>query len=274
MFYIIKFAGRSCAMAALAIMTLNTFALRAESENQPVDERGFSKGSLLWGFTGGALLDLSGSYISHEVSYDNSLREKSLAQSIQGTHDFDTITRGPTYELKFITRPTAHMNFEYGLTDHIGVGLDIVHMDIAAVRQDIVPSYTLIGGQLTRQDYLDPFPMQDTLYKGTGMLTQASYHPLSNSLFDPYAMVRAGVIGFTGTAHRNVYYNPNRLTNQVHNGVGFAYDLAAGVNLHLTSFFGLRIEMNYMQQYLKSDTFDRRTLGSYELEGGLFFNFK
>ncbi len=240
---------------------------KIEEERPP----GFHNRSVLFAIMGGPTLQAAGSFINHEKSYDQALRVQSLLGNVP-IKLLDATLPGPTFSFKYLPKTIGSMDYERGLFNHLGLGMNVYHFSLLSSRQDVKPGFRYSAAGYVRQDYVDPFPTENRLFQGTGGLLQVVLHPLTRNSIDPYLAVRAGFVGFSGTAHNGLTYDPTRVDYKIHNGVGYAGGAALGVNLFFGSRFGLKMETTFLRQALKSDLFSNRSLNTYHFQVGFFFN--
>ena len=227
---------------------------------------GFYQGVLLIGATAGKTAAPGGSFISLEKYYDQRLRESIVTGTVRSVV---AEPGGPplTYESEYLPGTFRTFDIEYGAFEHFGLGLSVFSYSIDVLRQDLFPQV----GQL--RNAAEPLPRRRRLYEGTAATLLATVHPFSRSILDPYVALRAGFVGYGGEAHAGVEPDAFRFSNRIRNGVGLAYGLGLGMNLHLARTFGIRVEGNYTRQVLKSDLFSSRDLSAYHATIGVFFNY-
>lgn len=234
----------------------------AKLKNPP----GFYEGAFLVSFMGGTTLAPSGSYISHEKVYDQTIQNKIISGQVN--EDVNPSYRGFYFQPSYNPGIARQFDFEYGWKDKIGFGFTVMQNSLEAVRQDV------IAGPISyNKEYVDLSPRKRTLYKGNSMTFLATFHPLPKTFFDPYVAFRAGVVGFTGEAHSGVFPDRYAYTNKVNNGIGGIVGLAGGLNIYFGRYTGLKTEVAYYNEYLKADQFSTRTLNSYQAMIGFFLNF-
>lgn len=227
---------------------------------------GFYQGVLLIGAAAGKTAAPGGSFIALEKYYDQRLRESIVTGTVRGV---SAEPGGPplTYESEYLPGTFRNLDIEYGAFEHFGLGFSVFSYSIDVLRQDLFPQV----GQL--RNVAEPLPRRRRLYEGTAATFLFTAHPFSRSLLDPYIALRAGFVGYGGEAHANVDPEVFRFSNRIRNGVGLAYGVGLGMNLHLARAFGIRVEGNYTRQILKSDLFSSRDLSAYHATIGVFFNY-
>ena len=234
----------------------------AKLKNPP----GFYEGAFLVSFMGGTTLAPSGSYISHEKVYDQTIQNKILTDQVN--QDLNPSYKGYYFQPNHTPGIARQFDFEYGWKDKIGMGFTIMQNSLEAVRQDVIP-----GVASYYKEYVDLVPRKRTIYRGNSMSFLATFHPLPKTFFDPYVAFRAGIVGFTGEAHSGIYPDRFAYSNKVNNGIGGIVGLAGGLNIYFGRYSGLKTEVAYYNEYLKSDEFSTRTLNSYQAMIGFFLNF-
>lgn len=225
---------------------------------------GFYRGSSSFSFAFGATLSPTGSYVKHEKKYDDALRYR-----IENKQVTQTIFQTPAVYFQSVYKNGGSFifDYEYGLTDYFGIGFSAQYGDVPSERQDVFPTITANQGEL-----VDVFPKDRTLYQGTMAGLLLSFHPLPESRLDPYIVLRAGFVGFTGYAHEQLYPDPYRFDYKVPNGLGSGFSIGAGLNFYATKFTGFKFEGSYTRQMLKSDLFSGRSLNLYHVNFGMIFH--
>ena len=248
-----------------------TFSLQAqektEQDRYPTIEYapGYYKGAFFVSAIGGRSIAPSGSFIRHEKNYD-----KLLALQIRNRDYVNPLTsENPnlpsSFNAEYSPGYSWQIELEYGTFSHFGFGFAVSQFSIEAKRQDVF----LSGAD---QPYVTPAPMSTTLYNGTAAMGVAAFHPIEKSIFDPYIVLRAGMVGFNGQAHSSNLPDANRLSNRIQNGLGIATGAGLGVNVHFTRVFGIKAEGFYHKQFLKADNFSTRTLDTYTAQIGFIIN--
>ena len=242
---------------------------KSEQDRYPTIEYppGYYKGAFFFSFIGGRSIAPSGSFIRHEKEYD-----ELLALQIRNgdyINPIRTITANSNLPSSFDAEYTPgyswQIELEYGTFSHFGFGFTVSQFSIEAKRQDV-----FLSG--ANPPLVTPVPISTTLYNGTAAMGMAAFHPIEKSVFDPYVVVRAGMVGFNGQAHSSSLPDPNRLSNRIQNGLGMATGAGLGVNIHFTRVVGIKAEAFYHKQFLKSDNFPTRTLDTYTAQIGVVVN--
>jgi len=227
--------------------------------------RGFSEGGLYISIIKGRTMSVSGSFIDHEKAYDaqvkNQIRSGFLQQPI--------LPGGETiyFDSQYIPRDSGQMDIEYGISNYFGTGLTAFQYTIGVQRQDIVPALSY------SRPVLDPLPQERNLFQGSAVMALGTFHPLPGRILDPYLTLRGGFVGFTGEAHAGVTFDRYRYSNKIQNGLGSAVGGGLGLNVHLTSTTGIKMEAAYYREFLRSDIFSTRSLNSYHVQIGIFINY-
>ncbi|ABZ93574.1 hypothetical protein EHQ92_08810 [Leptospira biflexa] len=231
---------------------------------------GFYQGAFLISFMGGGSLAPSGSFISHEKNYDSALQYRVVTKEVSQDYYPQGVVRNQDPGLYF--KPTytpgvaSQFDFEYGWKEKIGLGFTVMQNSLKAKRQDIIPGLSYY------KEYVDPFPRERTIYRGNSMSFLATYHPIPRNFFDPYLVVRAGVVSFTGEAHAGLNHDKFVYSNQISSGIGSIVGVGGGLNIYLGRYFGIKAEVDYYREFLKADQFSMRTLNSYQAMIGVFVN--
>jgi len=239
---------------------------KSEQDRYPTIEYppGYYKGAFFFSFIGGRSIAPSGSFIRHEKEYD-----KLLALQIRNGDYINPISVStslpPSYDAEYTPGYSWQIELEYGTFSYFGFGFTVSQFSIEAKRQDVFLSGTTPA-------LVTPLPMRTTLYNGTAAMGMAAFHPVQKSVFDPYVVLRAGMVGFNGQAHSSNLPDANRLSNRIQNGLGMATGAGLGVNIHFTRVVGIKAEAFYHKQFLKSDNFPTRTLDTYTAQIGVIVN--
>jgi hypothetical protein len=230
--------------------------------------QGYYQGVFLLSFMGGRSIAPSGSFIRHEKRYDRNI---ALLTQL-GTYENPIRSNLPQnqhisgyFDSKYSPGYSGQIDLEYGTFPNFGFGFTLSQFSINATRQDVIP---LSGDPLK----ITPIPVDSVLYRGTSAMAMGTYHPLQKSVFDPYLVLRAGVVGFTGEAHSGELSNPSQINKGIQNGLGLATGAGAGMNIHLTRQFGIKVESFYNKQFLRSDSFSTRTLNIFTAQIGVVMN--
>lgn len=242
---------------------------KKETDRYPVLEYppGYYKGAFFISLIGGRSIAPTGTFIRHEKTYD-----KILSLQIRNGDYINPITSNlpntslpPNFDAQYTPGYTWQIELEYGTFSHFGFGFAINQFSIEAKRQDIM----MTGAS---PPIVSPVPLSTTLFNGTSAVGVATFHPIQKAVFDPYAVVRLGAVGFTGEAHPSTIPNPNRLSNSIENGLGLATGAGLGINIHISRAVGIKAEGFYHRQYLKSDQFSTRTLNTFTAQIGIILN--
>lgn len=245
---------------------------------RPGNSNGFSgsRGRIILAATGGATL-AEGAYIRHERRYADILRAREAMDDIdvEFYNQFEVPSSARTLEV--MPGESAQLDIEYMIRDYLGLGITGLYFEVKGRGQDVLPGYRLDTATLKyeRQDYIEPFPREFSLYKGTSALFQAVLHLPGGvgQRFDPYLALRAGGTAFTGTAHDDFYHDPINETSNVSNGRGLVGGAALGLNISLAESAGFRVEGAYYRHFLRSQLFDQRALTSYHVLGGFYIRY-
>ncbi|TGL72131.1 hypothetical protein [Leptospira jelokensis] len=231
---------------------------------------GFYEGAFLISFMGGGTLAPSGTFISHEKNYDNVLQykvvNKEVSQDYYNQGNIRNEESGLYFKPTYTPGVASQFDFEYGWKEKIGLGFTVMQNSMKAKRQDVIPGISYY------KEYVDPFPRERTIYRGNSMSFLATYHPIPRNFFDPYLAARAGVVSFTGEAHSGITHDRFVYSNQITSGIGGIVGVGAGLNIYLGRYFGIKAEVDYYREFLKSDQFSMRTLNSYQAMVGVFVN--
>ncbi|EOQ88488.1 hypothetical protein LEP1GSC202_2258 [Leptospira yanagawae serovar Saopaulo str. Sao Paulo = ATCC 700523] len=231
---------------------------------------GFYEGAFLISFMGGGTLAPSGTFISHEKNYDNVLQykvvNKEVSQDYYNQGNIRNEQSGLYFKPTYTPGVASQFDFEYGWKEKIGLGFTVMQNSMNAKRQDVIPGISYY------KEYVDPFPRERTIYRGNSMSFLATYHPIPRNFFDPYLAARAGVVSFTGEAHSGITHDRFVYSNQITSGIGGIVGVGAGLNIYLGRYFGIKAEVDYYREFLKSDQFSMRTLNSYQAMIGVFVN--
>ncbi len=227
--------------------------------------RGFYDGILLISMMKGVTMATSGSYIDHEKLYDEQLKDRIRSGAVQQQWlpGFDQVY----FDAQYIPRDTSQLDMEFGITNRLGVGFTAMQFGIDVLRQETIPGISY------RKEVVDPLPVQRSLFRGSLLMGLLAFHPMPERILDPYVGVRAGFLGFVGEAHAGIYADPFKQTNEVRNGIGTAAGAAIGLNIHFSSYAGLKIESAYFREFLKSDLFSQRTMNTYHVQAGFVFSY-
>ncbi|MCB1173118.1 MAG: hypothetical protein KDK39_06120 [Leptospiraceae bacterium] len=223
---------------------------------------GFYEGVILFSLMGGQTLAPSGSYIKDEKYYDDTVRTRIQLGEFGPP---SLLQPGVVFQPEYLAENIYQMDIEYGVWEHFGLGLTLFQFYMNARRQDIhnLPNNIV---------FYDPLPTKSNLYQGTGASMLFSYHPFTKKFIDPYLVLRAGVVGFTGEGHQGPYKDATRFSNKIHNGLGAVIGGGLGTNVFIGRKFGIKLEADYYQQFLKSDLFSKRNLNTYHAQIGFFMN--
>ena len=241
------------------------------SAKKPARHRGFHRGVIYLSFMAGMTLSAKGSLLDHEERYDEIQRYRTWSGQLTQSF-FGAPFTGPTFRMETSNQPIGQMDLEYGISSHFGMGFSLFHFKIRQERQDQTPGFFVSNSLAARSDYVDAFPREGTLYQGTGLLYQFTYHPLSRSGIDPYIALRAGVSGFGGNAHQYLSRDMLREDTRINNGVGLVAGAGLGLNVFMGGPVGFRVEATVYRQALQADIFSRRGLSSAHLQVGLVMN--
>lgn len=226
---------------------------------------GFYQGALLIGGAYGKSIAPNGSFVRHEKNYDKTM--SLLIQNGEYTSGVEGL-QNAYYEAEYIPKNTAQLEIEYGLFENFGIGMTALQYVITAKRQDYIYGSDRMGDVL-----YEPFPTEHQLFSGNAVMILGSFHPVSRSILDPYFTIRVGGVAYTGEAHSDLLYNPNRSSARVRNGIGKVLGAGLGMNFHVSSAMGVKIEGNYYRSFLSSDQFASRTLNTYNVQAGFFINY-
>lgn len=256
-----------------------------DDEEKPAPVYGFRKNFISFSFLGGATMLNGGSFISNEKEFDDNVRYKQYYdENYSDADDIDKLEvqfynmftlPGPVPNMQLFPGPVYQMDVEYGYSDKIGMGVTAIHFTIDTVRHDVLPGAAIDYDkrEYVRKDYVEPFPHEYNLYKGTGVMYQVLYHPVQGT-WDPYVALRIGLVGFDGTAHGGTYPSVlEEYDHKIQNGNGLIGGAAVGVNLYLTETLGLKWEYSTYMQQLNSSLFSGRTLNTSHFQAGLFFRY-
>ena len=225
---------------------------------------GFHEDALFVSIFGGKALAPNGSFIRHEKYYDSWVR----TAIVQGTFGEKSVLQpGLPFIADYLPGDTYQFDLEYGLFEHLGLGLSLFQYDVKVARQDVhtFPFDVRI---------YDPVPTRRRLFRGTTAAVMLSFHPLSRKEIDPYLTARAGGASFTGEAHQFGFHDNLRFTNEIKNGTSMMVGAGLGVNLFWNDLVGLKMEASFNRQFLRSALFSTRTLNTYHGEIGVIFNYR
>ncbi len=195
----------------------------------------------------------TGSFISHEKSYDNY-----LLYQIQ-TNEITTDLLGqqarfynPVYEsgAMFI------WDLEAALSDHFGAGATLLFSSVSSRRQDVLP------WRDSSNRYIMNYPDERVLYSEGALLGFVSYHPFSSSRFDPYVKLRAGITFAHGYSHQYTIPDPYIFESDLNNGRGSIYGASLGLNVYLNAYSAMTLEFSSIGRSISADQFSNRTLNN------------
>lgn len=227
---------------------------------------GFYQGAFFVSFIGGSSLAPSGSFINHEKLYDSILQRRIYNREVEQGPFVSPEGQGIYFRPTYSPGPASQFDFEYAWQEKIGLGFTIMRNSIQAKRQDIIP------GVSYSREIADPIPRQRTVYDGRSVSFLATYHLIPRNFFDPYFVARVGIVSFTGEAHSGIIHDRFSYNNQITNGLGWIAGLGGGLNIYLGRYLGIKTEIDYYKEYLRSDQFSNRTLNSYQAMIGVFVN--
>lgn len=264
---------RSIAVMAGVLLCLPLLSLHAQEKSErdryPTLEYppGYYKGVFFFSSIGGRSIAPSGSFIRHEKNYDRLLSLQIQNGDFENPlNEESSATQFPSsFDAEYTPGYSWLVELEYGTFSHLGFGFTVSQFSIEAKRQDV-----FLSGRTP--PLVTPLPLRTTLYNGTAAMGMAAFHPIEKSVFDPYLVLRAGMVGFNGEAHSSSLPNANRLSNRIQNGLGLATGAGLGVNIHFTRVVGIKAEAFYHKQFLKSDNFPTRTLDTYTAQIGIIVN--
>ncbi|MCE9597502.1 MAG: hypothetical protein K8S54_06000 [Spirochaetia bacterium] len=233
----------------------------APQRSQKKSTMGFHEGFLGLSLLNGKSLAPAGSLISQEKEYDKAVRYRVASGG------FVPILPTPqplVFASEIIPRETVALEFEYGLSNYLGLGFFGMYSRIDISRQDILPLST----QLVRP-VVEPLPVTRILYRGNVGGVSLFFHPLPTRRVDPYGGLRIGGGGFSGHAHSSLDPDPFRPSNRIRNGASALYGATLGTNIHVTDPVFLKVQVDYIRQNLKSNLFSSRSLGTYNILIGM-----
>ncbi|MDH5656703.1 MAG: hypothetical protein OEZ34_12395 [Spirochaetia bacterium] len=234
---------------------------------KPKHPPGYYSGILLISFSRGNLFSPTGSFISHEKSYD-----KNIKYGIEsGVYKNPLSGYGvPEYffQPKYSPLLTMQFDIEYGVNNYFGVGFSNFRYKIQSERQDII-----YGSDKFGQIFYEPFPMKKLLFQGNAFLFMGTFHPFPKKILDPYIVLKAGALKFSGNAHSGLQYEPYITSSTVSNGLGKIGSGGIGMNFFISPVAGIKLEGSVTRALLNSDQMSGRILNTYNVQMGIFFNY-
>jgi hypothetical protein len=217
----------------------------------PAPTVGFEAGrSLFRLYSGPPLAAPAGSFIRHEKLYDRTLQLAGQAGQLESAiPSLPPIVFSSSYE----NGGLFGVDFEYGLTSHVGAGLTLSITNVFARRQDV------FRGLSPSRQILEPYPEDSVALSVTSLQILLTLHPLPARRLDPYLVVRGGPAFASGEAHSGFHPDLIRINDSIHNGRGFSYGGGAGLNLHLNALLAMNLEASYQFSALRADQFNSRT---------------
>jgi len=241
--------------------------IRSKIYPKPEHPPGYYQGILLLSFSQGNLFSPTGSFISHEKDYDKTVKT-GIESGYYGNLLKDRGMPDLYFEPEYNPLVTRQFDIEYGVSEHFGFGFSNFRYQIDAIRQDVI-----YGSDKFGQIYYEPVPVRKTLIKGNAFLFMSTFHPFPRKILDPYVVLRAGAVKFSGNAHSGMIYEAHRTSSIITNGLGKIAGGGLGLNFFIAPQLGVKIEGNYYRSFLSADQMSGRTLNTYNAQIGLFFNY-
>ncbi|MBU42275.1 MAG: hypothetical protein CMN76_03570 [Spirochaetaceae bacterium] len=204
----------------------------------------------------------TGSLIDHEKNYDDYLRFQIQTGSI--TNDILGLQAqffNPVYE----SGAMGVWDLEAAISNHFGAGASLLFSSTSTRRQDVFPFKD------SNDRYLMLYPDKRVLYSEGALLGFLSFHPITESRFDPYIKLRAGITFAHGYAHRYTSPDPFEFEPDLNNARGAIYGASVGFNLYINPNSALTLEYTSLGRSISADQFSRRTLNNDYLSLGLTF---
>lgn len=202
----------------------------------------------------------SGSLIGNEKSYDSIL----LYQIQNGQITSFPLGEqarffNPTYE----SGPMGLWDLEAAMNNHFGAGATLLFSSVSTTRLDVLPWTDASGNR-----YLN-YPDKRVLYSEGALLGFLSYHPFSQTRFDPYVKLRAGITFAHGYAHQYSFPDPYVFESDMNNARGAIYGASVGLNVYITPYSALTLEYTSLGRSISADQFGNRTLDTGYLTVGV-----
>ncbi|MEQ8352138.1 MAG: hypothetical protein RH862_11680 [Leptospiraceae bacterium] len=206
----------------------------------------------------------SGSFISHEKSYDNYL----LYQIEGGQIATDLLgQQARYYNPSYDSGAMFISDLEAAFARNFGGGVSFLFSSVSTRRQDVLP------WKDSSDRYIMNYPEDRVLYSEGALLGFLSYHPISESRFDPYIKLRAGITFVHGYSHQYTIPDPYTFETDINNGRGSIYGASLGVNVYLNQYSALTLEFTSIGRSISADQFSNRTLNNDYLSVGITLGF-
>lgn len=256
-------------LLALSALPLHADPADSDRRKKPT---GFYDGIILLSGHGGSSLQASGNLITH----DREVSQSEQKDVTEGRRPILALSSGPL-STAFLVDPDysrgnqSFADLEYGVTSHIGLGISSGSGSVTVRRQEMLPQIKSLAAPSGPVPYMEAVPMQRKYYSENGLFALVSFHPLSETLMDPYVIVRAGGV-VTETAYRgsddyfSLFLQPNT------RGSGWMANAGLGLNIFMTREFGFKVEASGIHRYLHADAYSKKTLDTAMVTAGFIFN--